>query len=199
MTTKELQFVKWVKKECKDANVEVSLRKVGFVKAQDGVRCAGYFEEKLKGATLVSSLNRPDWIEILAHEFSHMRQWQEESPIWLNSGESFVALDRWLSGSNVRHMDKHISAVRDLELDCEKRAVKLIKEWKLKVDIDNYIRKANAYVLFYNHLLKTRKWSDPSNSPYKNQKLIEAMSTQFRMNYKRTSKKVQKIFDLENI
>lgn len=200
MTNKEKQFVSWVKSECKKANVEVSLRSVSFVKAGVGIKCSGYFEERVDDVPrLVSSLNRKDWVEILAHEFSHMRQWQEKMPLWVDSSESFELMDKWLAGGLVYDIKKHLGVVRDLELDCEKRAVKLIKEWNLNVDIENYIRKANAYVHFYNYIYKTRKWSDPNNSPYGNPNVISVMSPTFRMNYKKMSKKVEKAFLEERI
>jgi hypothetical protein len=105
----------------------------------------------------------------------------------------------WLDGKNIRNIDKHIAVARDLELDNEKRSVKVIKKFNLKVDLENYVRKANAYVIFYNWLRKTRKWSKPNNSPYKNENVKSAMSTKFNMNYKTLSPRLEKIFREENI
>ena len=62
-------------------------------------------------------------------------------------------------------MHKYIGYTRDLELDNEKRAVRMIRKWKLSVDVDKYIKGANAYIHFYNWMGYTRRWSKPTNSP----------------------------------
>lgn len=108
-------------------------------------------------------------------------------------------VDEWLEGKDIPNIKKHLATSRDLELDNEKRAVKLIKKFDLDIDIERYIKKANAYVFFYNHMLATRKWASPKNSPYRNKRLIEAMPAHFRMNYKTTPKRIEKIFIEENI
>jgi hypothetical protein len=105
----------------------------------------------------------------------------------------------WLDGKNCRSIEKHIAVARDLELDNEKRAVKIIKKFELKVDLVHYVKKANAYVQFYNWMLITRKWSKPKNSPYKNKNLVNAMSNKFNMKYDYLTPKLEKIFRTENI
>jgi hypothetical protein len=99
----------------------------------------------------------------------------------------------------VKNIEYHLGIVRDLELDNEKRTVALIQRWDLDVDIDHYIKKANAYIQFYNYMGKTRRWSNPTNAPYGNKNLIDVMSNKFDMNYKRLSKRVEKVFVNENI
>jgi hypothetical protein len=86
-----------------------------------------------------------------------------------------------------------------LELDNEKRSVALIKKWEFDIDVDEYTRKANAYVLFYNYLYHTRRWSDPKNSPYTNQNIIGKMSNKFNMRYNEMSKKYLELFQKENV
>ena len=145
------------------------------------------------------SINRPDWIEILAHEYSHLTQWVEQIKVWKQAEKSLGIVWEWLDGENHRNISKHISVARDLELDNEKRSVNVIKTFQLNVNIDEYIRKANAYVIFYNWMRKTRRWSKPNNSPYKNQRLKAAMSTKFNMKYKELTPKIEKIFKVEDI
>jgi hypothetical protein len=53
-----------------------------------------------------------------------------------------------------------------MELDCEKRSVAKIKQFKLPINIKEYIQKANAYIFFYRALSKTRKWTTKDKSPY---------------------------------
>lgn len=196
-TKKELEFIKFVKDECKKYGVKCSLRNVNYVKLGGNIKCGGYFDETLP--ELVSSLNRPDWIEILAHEYSHLTQWIEGTELWNQCMISMPLVDEWLGGKDIKDIDKHLAHSRDLELDNEKRAVKLIKKWDLDVDTDRYTQKANAYVQFYNWMKETRKWATPKNSPYRNERIISSMPKRFNMNYEVMADKYRKIYKEEGI
>jgi hypothetical protein len=82
-----------------------------------------------------------------------------------------------------------------MELDNEKRSVKLIKKWNLPIDTKIYTRKANAYVQYYNYLHHTRRWMHPGNSPARNPKVWKKMPASFRMNYEVLEEKYFKIFE----
>jgi hypothetical protein len=196
-TQKELEFIQFVKAECKKYGVNCSLRNVNYVKLSGNIKCGGWFDET--GPELVASLKRPDWIEILAHEYSHLTQWVENTKEWQAAMIAMPKVDDWLGGKNIRNIEKYLNDSRDLELDNEKRAVKLIKKWALDVDLDRYIRKANAYVQFYNWMKETRKWATPKNSPYRNEIIIAAMPNKFNMNYEIMGEKYKKIFKEQNI
>jgi len=101
----------------------------------------------------------------------------------------------------VKGYKRHIDLVKELELDNEKRSVKIIKEFGLDscINVEDYTRKANAYIQFYNYIKTTRRWSDPKNSPYNNNTVIQAMPKVFRMNYKKMSKRVERAFLKSNI
>jgi hypothetical protein len=45
----------------------------------------------------------------------------------------------------------------------------------------------------------SRKWSNPNNSPYKNNRLVEAMSNKFDMDYENIPDNLLKIFIEEKI
>lgn len=196
-TQKELDFIQYVKNRCKEHGVKCVLPKTQSVRMNDGVRCSGYFDESIP--ILVSSIGRPDWIEILAHEYSHLTQWVERIPLWIEAETSLAFVWEWLEGKDCKNIEHHLNVARDLELDNEKRAVKVIKAFELDVDIDNYIRKANAYVAFYNWMKITRKWCKGNNTPYRNENVKNAMSAKFNMNHNILSKKSEKVFRQENI
>jgi hypothetical protein len=196
-TVKEQNFINHVKKTCKIYGVKCSLRNVKYVKMDDNVKCSGWFDEEKP--ELVVAMNRPDWIEILAHEYSHLTQWVEQIKIWKEAEVSLSKVWEWLDGKNVKNIDKHISVARDVELDNEKRTVEVIKHFELDVDLEHYIKKANAYVHFYNYMKKTRKWCKPNNNPYKNEKVKSIMSTKFDMNYNVLLPEIEKVFKEENI
>lgn len=197
ITEKEKEFIKFVKAECKKHKVKCDLRKTKYVKLSGSIKCSGWFDSEKR--ELVCSMNRPDSIEILVHEYCHLTQWVDKFPLWDVSTDSMGVIDRWLDGDVVVDIDKHIANARDLELDNEKRSVELMLKWGLNVDTNQYTKKANAYVLFYNHMLKTRKWSKPENSPYKNQNVLDMMSDKFDMNYDVMDSEIQKVFVNENI
>jgi hypothetical protein len=186
----EKELIKFIKGECKKYNINFILKNTKTVKFTDGFRCSGYFDEK----NLVVAKNRPDYIQILVHEYCHLTQWREQIPLWKDCVKSCAKLDEWLSGNSVVGIEKHVANCRDLELDNEKRSVALIKEFELPIDVESYTRKANSYVHFYNYMLMSRRWCSTKNSPYTNKRLIESMSPKFNMNYKKLSKKIEKIF-----
>ena len=197
MNKKTKDFIKYVKSECKKYGVKCDLRNTKYVKLSGNIKCSGYFDED--APVLVCSMNRLDSIEILAHEFCHLTQWVEQIDLWKACTISLPLVDEWLTGKDVPNIKKHLAVSRELELDNEKRAVKLIKKFDLGIDVDHYIRKANAYVFFYNRLLATRKWATPQNSPYTNQRIIEKMPRYFKADYSVTPKRIEKIFIQENL
>jgi hypothetical protein len=197
MTAKEKRFVKYVKSKCKEHGVKCDLRKTKFLKLSGNIKCSGYFDET--EPALVVAMNRPDWLQILAHEYCHLTQWVEQCDEWVNGCEGLLHVDDWLQGKQVRNIKKYLGYSRDLELDNEKRTVALLKKWEFDLDIDEYVKKANAYVLFYNYIYHTRRWSSPNNSPYTNKNIISKMSNKFNMRYKNMSEKYIKLFENEKI
>lgn len=197
MNKKAKEFVKYVKQECKKYGIKCDLRRTKYVRLPGKLQCSGYFDEYNK--ELVCSMNRPDSIEILAHEFAHLTQWVDQIDLWKKADVSIPKVDDWLMGEEVRDIKKHLAVSRDLELDNEKRAVKIIKKFGLDIDIDQYIKKANCYIMFYNRMLATRKWCTSNNSPYSNKRLAKMMPNHFRMNYNKLPKKIEQVFIEEQI
>lgn len=188
-------FIDHVKRECENHGVKCDLRNTTYVKISDSIKASGYFDET--EPALVCSMKRGDFVEILAHEFGHLTQWREGISLWSAVEVSMPKLDAWLSGKEVKDIADHIAVCRDLELDNEKRAVKIIKEFNLPVDISKYRKKANSYVMFYNYMLISRRWCTPKNSPYSNKRIIDAMPDRFNMNYTKLPKRLEKIFTEE--
>lgn len=200
MTPNDKKFVEFVKSECKRYGVKFDLRPTKFVKLGN-IKCSGWFDSDNKH--LVVSMNRPDSLSILVHEYAHLTQWQDclagKFPLWDISANSLNKVDEWLNGKRVHGIQHHLSINRDLELENEKRSVALIRKFGLNIDIPSYIRRANAYAHFYNWMYYTRKWCKPSNSPYTNEMVIEAMSPRFNMRYDKMSKRVYNVFYAANI
>lgn len=196
-TPQEQAFIDFVKDLCKKNGITPSLRNSKYVKLSPKIRCSGWFDSESR--ILVVSMNHKDWIEILAHEYSHMTQWLDKIPLWNIATDSLELVDLWLAGETIDDIEEHINNSRDLELDNEKRTVEVIKKFGLSCDIDLYIKKCNAYILFYNYIKESRKWSKPGNGPYSNKKILDLMSSEFDMDYSELTKEIRDTFISENI
>lgn len=195
---KVTDFIQHVKEHCKEVGIKCDIRPVKYLVLSGNIRCSGYFcEETMK---LVVAGKSKDWLGILVHEYAHLTQWQDKrTDIWKTGSIGVTHLDDWLGGKKIRSVKKAIEWSRDLELDNEKRSVKLIKKWKLPIDLNDYIKKANAYIQFYNWMRYSKRWSRPGNAPYSNKVIYEAMPPNFRMNYKKMSDKYLKLYKEQNI
>jgi hypothetical protein len=198
MNAKEKSFLNFVKKECKKYGVTFRLEKKPYLILHEDSSmefCGGYFDGE--GKVLACATKRSDYISLLAHEYCHLTQWVENCDIWKKADDngSLNAVAAWLNGEKVKNIKYHLGICRDLELDNEKRTVEVIKKFNLDIDIDLYIKRANSYVHFYNHMYYTRKWATPLNSPYKIEAIYNSMSSKFNMKYKSMSNKVKRVFD----
>ena len=192
-------FIDYVESECRKARVQFKPYKRSYIKLTNDIKCGGFFDDgstPTRKATLAFAQGRPDYLELLVHEYCHMTQWQEQIPVWTTAIDGMTIIDEWLSGKDYPNdvVEKAINSSRDLELDNEKRTVSMIKRWKLPIDTDLYTKKSNAYVLFYNWIKQSRKWSDPKNSPYNNQVVLSAMSEKFDMNYEELTPELVEIY-----
>jgi len=194
MKPNDLAFIDFVKQECKRVGIKCILKNVKSVKLSEGsnARCSGYFDSENK--ELVVSMKRPDSLAILVHEYCHLTQWEEQIPLWKKADVSLTKIDEWLCGKEIRNIKKHLAIARDLELDNEKRSAKMIRKWKLSINIKDYIQKANSYIHFYNYIYYTRKWSKPRNTPYTNKQIQAIMSDRFNMRYDVLPEKIHNAF-----
>ena len=185
------ELVSFIKKECKQRNIKCTLKNTTYLKV-DGVPCGGLFHPDIG---LMVAMGNDHAYEILVHEYCHMTQWIEQIQEWKNhqkiNSEQF---DSWLAGGKCRNIKKYIKWIIELELENEKRSVKMIKKLKLDfIDINLYIKKANAYLQFYNWLLIHKSWTKPGKPMYKSKKVLSMMPAKFNMNYNKISAKLDKV------
>lgn len=190
------EFLQLVKQECKRSGVKLDLRKGKYVRL-GSFKCSGYFSDS--PPKLVAATKHPDAKLIVAHEFCHLTQWRDGSPLWSKGEYSVGMIDKWLEGEDIQDIETHIQNARDLELDNEIRTSKIIEEFDLGISLEDYVKKCNAYVLFYNWVLLKRKWSHPSNPPYLNERILSKMSGKFDMDYTSLSPELIQIFEEEKI
>jgi hypothetical protein len=203
LTKNDKEFIKFVKSECKRLGVKTHIKDVKYVKLSPTIKCSGYFDDAdtKYGAILACSMGKPDGLEILVHEYCHLTQWQDGLPLWKKAGRALPVIDEWLAGKYKRPetLNRAFEIAIQLERDNEMRSVRMINEWGLNIDIENYIKKANSYLMFYNWLRKTRKWCNPNNTPYSNKRIVAAMPANFKLDYSKLPKKFETIYREENI
>lgn len=151
----------------------------------------GYFCDDPK--EFVVAINKPQkqWIPTFLHEYNHFLQWKENSKYWNNCKDGF--LDYWLSGHNIsdRVVNRGINSMIDLELDCEKRTVDMIKRLNLPINLDWYIKTANAYVLYYNILKESRQWY--IIAPYDVKEILDSVPNYWLDDYSKTPLKYKQL------
>jgi hypothetical protein len=179
------QFVKHVRSEAAKHNVKVRLPRKESVYIGN-IPCRGY-----ASPTEVSvATGRPqrEWFPVLAHEFCHMQQFVEkakvsrlaDTPYYDCIGATDI-FQEWLTGRDFPRRVLHKAYVRsqNIELDCEKRVVKIASELDLPLDIDTYIKEANAYIFFYDVCRRHRVWTKPGALSFTNTDLMQASPNTF--------------------
>lgn len=131
--------------------------------------------------------------EILIHEYCHFLQWKEDRRLWDKSMSTYDVLFDWISYPSLVHnafikdckitdeqLDQSLHDILELEHDCERRVLKLVKNCPIEdFDTDKYIRASNAYLWSYhlNRELRIR----PKNPIY-SQRVLEHMPNTFNSN-----------------
>jgi hypothetical protein len=146
-----------------------------------GEDVSGTWDDEEK--TLTIATKNKSWVEVLAHEFGHFQQWKArlfDDGIYEDVyGTS--EFDDWLLGNkklSPERVDEMTRAMQACELDAEKRAYKLLKKFKVKTDLERYVQKSNAYVLFYNVMAGHRQWCD-KETPTRIDEIVDLMPTKF--------------------
>ena len=147
---------------CMKNNIAFKLTTGCYVESQIG-KCSGYFSGGGDRQALVVSnpRNSITRLGILIHESCHMDQYLEKAKVWRNvGGEHYVYIANWANNPRSRKGGLEcFKAVVKLELDCEKRVCRKIREYKLPLDIPEYIQNANYYLFTYIIAKAERRWA----------------------------------------
>lgn len=164
-------------KACNRYDVEFICSLKSFVREnKQELKSAGYFDGENQKLACSFMGTQKSWLKTLLHESCHLDQWAEKSKLWEeNSVYNDIDWDGWIQGL-LEYPPEAINACLDstkiLEMDCEKRVIEKIKKYNLPVDIKEYSKGANAYVLYYDFVKKYRTWKPKI---YKNKKLLALM------------------------
>lgn len=168
------EIVREIRRRCRLFGVTFDLREGARVEASPGVRCAGFFDStdpRGPRLALASKMNVDHFIGTLLHEYCHVTQWAENCTVWQEDAfwSKQCNIHEWLGSGKpcTTLVKKAFEASRDLEADNERRTVRLIKELKPSINLEDYIQRANSYVHFYNTMPITNEWYHPDRVPYK--------------------------------
>jgi len=187
-------FLEDLRNLCKQNKIKLTFSNYKNVSLGGGMKASGYFD--IYNRVLSVAKNRPEWLSTLVHESCHLDQWIENknkpNSLWTKSdieGES--VLEDYILGKRKRAK----TALRNvilIELDCEKRAVKKIEEYELPINVHQYIRRANTYLLNYHRYYELREWKN-EEWPLS---LVSRTPDKFRKDafYLNMSKKMRKLF-----
>jgi hypothetical protein len=169
------KFIAHVKAECKKYKIKFKMSKYNKVHSGDFIMCGGYFDDENKTlAVATGGRTQEQCLALLVHEYNHLLQWANKSKYWCGDSDGFLL---WLEGKNNRWNDKkinhHFLKTVGVEWDCERQSVKMIKKWKLPINLKSYIQQANAYVGSYAVMKKKRKWTN--RSAYRVKCVVEQM------------------------
>ncbi|MBT3416859.1 hypothetical protein HON86_03130 [Candidatus Woesearchaeota archaeon] len=196
------EYLENIKEETSKHNVKLILRNTTYVDV-DGSPANGYFGEEPLELVVATNKEKEIWIPILIHEHAHMDQWIEQCPAytdtWMNNEiDSLDVLYSWMNGKEYPDdlVKKASDLSRDLELDCERRALKKIKKYKLPIDHLNYIKAAAANVHHYNYMHIRRKLASKRGySTYDDIGILNTMPITLRGNFRRMTKKQLNAYD----
>lgn len=185
-----LRFINLVQYDCIQHGVEVVFHPTDRIKMAKDFYVAGYWSED--DLQLNVAISSDEWLTILAHEYGHFCQWKENKFTSEKTHNAYISYDDWLVGE-IELSDKQLNAacaeIQKCELDCEKRAAKLIKKYKLANDVEQYIQKSNSYVLGYEASKKVRKWF--KIAPSRIEKLYKSMPKKFTKSLKPTKRQLK--------
>lgn len=128
MPTKTSQFVKYIREDCRNYNTVLELTKWKSV-MDDNEKIEGFFDtprRNKKGKIKVAAGGKKTtWLHTLAHEYAHFEYWKKNQTF----RKSYI-LD---------------------EKRTEERAIEILIEWNLPINIEVRIKKSKEYIKTLNN------------------------------------------------
>lgn len=113
------------------------------------------------------------WFEVFLHETSHLDQ-QKERPRWFNHRLTKVYIFQEFLDGRGEISKNDLKSILELEHDCDTRSLRKIVGNQLPINLGNYTKKTNQYLMGYVKAFKTGFWEKEKNGSWKkhNSKLI---------------------------
>ena len=202
LTKNECKFIQAVNQNCYKNNTKLCLVNKKLLYIQDErVNVAGYFQEQPPILKVAIKNSTEEWLPILVHEYCHLLQYVNDTTAWhtccnTRYGDAVSIVVEWLTTGKIKDpkgINRYIKLNRNMELECEKMSVKIIKQYCLDIDLDNYIKNANAYIYLYTWLKTSKQWY--KKPPYRSTKILNEMPITFCKNYGKMSKKLLDLYN----
>lgn len=142
-------FFEWAEKYLEKHGKTLTVHNGRNVKFDSGL-CVGWCD----GEEISIALKNPKAEEVFVHEFSHMMQAIEGSPLWKDGYSFWTSLKK--GKLEIQDWPKLMEVIA-LEHDCETRALKLSKKWNL-FNNKKYAQAANSYLYYYQYVFLRKKW-----------------------------------------
>ena len=194
------QLVYYIKKNAKNQGVKIRLtpyKNINF----NGSRINGYFDCENKILQVATKKKFKEWFFVFIHEAAHLFQWIEKDkslkPLIDKRGNDIsYKIDDWMNGGNVAEIQKIMLNTYRMELNCEKRAVSLIKKFNVKINVEEYIQKANAYMCYHFLMLEFRKRYKSGKEPWSISKIWKTMPKRLNVNHQKIYEQNKDLFIL---
>ena len=161
-----------------------------YNKEQLSDACGGWCSIDEDGKEFAVAMKHHMGFEILIHEYCHFLQWKTDRRLWDKSMSTYDILFDWISYPSLvyspfikdykitqEELDQSLHDILEIEHDCEKRVLKLVKNCPIEdFDTDKYIRASNAYLWSY-HLNRELRMR-PKNPIY-SERVLEHMPNTF--------------------
>jgi hypothetical protein len=168
MSPNQKEFLKHVQSVAYKNDIQIKFLDVKYINEGKGVSYSGYFDDSAKTLVVATKRKIEDWFPVFVHEVCHMDQYLEKSKVWNTHIKGFhekhdpmtlytLHVDRLIT-LDPSIVNEVFSKVLNVELDCEKRAVKKIKKFDLDLDVNKYTRHANVCLFDYSYQFQNRKW-----------------------------------------
>lgn len=189
-------FIHYIEKDLEERKIDFLVSLVEFVHC-DSLKTNGYYDDANK--VLAISINKPmeEWLRILVHEYSHTLQDKEKTKYWVKGQSSYTKFFEWQEDNqklSKQELNKHCRNAQMLELECERKALQLIKKFNLPLNKKEYARKASAYIYFYLFVKKMKRWYKIGKEPYRNEKILSLMPDNLDGNYNKINKQLMQLY-----
>jgi len=172
-------------RRCRTFGVSVLICPDRKVKGNDGIESGGWFCGDTRRLAVATGGSEEGWLGILMHEYCHVTQWVEDTPLWRAYDNDMW---HWLDGKRVKNPRAAVRAVQALEEDCERRTIRLIYEMEAPLSVADYARSANAYLHFHNVIADKRKWYRPGTVMADTPELLAAANPTLDSDFTKTPK-----------
>lgn len=151
------EVFKIIKEDLEDLNGKITFIKGRYCGGKS--KCSGLFYMDANENPIIKvakgGLDEDEWFGVLIHEYSHFLQWRDNIKIWNKFCDYDVTYSHLLL--KPQKYKKELLTLINLELDCEKRTINIIKNNNL-FDHKKYAQSANAILYKYAFLYKYGKW-----------------------------------------